>query len=217
MNKVFIDLGGNAGQTVIRFYEEVPDASNWIIYSFEPLMFDLLLAGTKKYRKRYSNVNCIKAAAGKVSGKTRIYPSLKKHSPGSTILLGKTTGSIFYEGGIEVNEIDFVPWFKENTQPDDFVILKMNIEGGEYDLMPGLLEIMPRIAGLYIKLHHYKFENSQRLKMLQIYEDFKLNIQKYTTFAFCDAFEGKDESKGNYRFLWMLQEIEKHSKSICSG
>jgi len=210
VDKVFLDLGGNLGQSVRRFYSEVPDAYTWRIYSFEPIEFDSLVAGTKKY----SNVVCIKAVVGIKEGKTTIYPTGKLQRQGSTTEFGKTTGGVLYDNGLEVDEIDFVKWFKSFVRPGDFVIVKINIEGGEYRLMPYLPKILPQVSGLYIKLHHYKFKDLQKSRMIKIYNQFKEQAKQFNTFIYCDAAEGRDSDKGRYKFGWMLKEIEAGNHSV---
>jgi len=201
MNKIFIDIGGHRGQTIDQFYAEVADASSWKIYSFEPLKFDLLVKNVDKY----SNVICINAAVGRSSGVVKVYPSMKGNGLGSTTLWGKVTGGVAYNKGVDTKEIDFVRWFNNTVQDGDFVVLKMNIEGGEYILMPDLVKILPKLAGLYIMLHHNKFKKELQPEMLETFERFKLEVFKYKTVVFF-CFDGK------YKFDEMLSKIECQQK-----
>lgn len=76
-----------------------------------------------------------------------------------------TCGSIFREAGmernlekrrVEVPSIDFAAWLRENTQPADFVILKLDVEGAEYPILDHLLkdDVIRRIDILFIEFHN---------------------------------------------------------------
>ena len=196
IHKVFIDIGSHIGQSIDRFYQEIDDAADWDMYCFEPIQFRRL----KERLDEHHNIKFIEAAVGITNGKVMIY-SVPKGGQGSTIMKGKSTGDVNYKDGKFVDYIDFIEWFKHNTDVEDFIIIKINIEGGEYVLMPRLFEIMSRVNGLYIKLHHHKFIENQKSKLLKIYEDFKRQIAKYKTFVFCDT------SEDEYKFKWMLNKI----------
>lgn len=193
--KIFIDVGSHIGQSIHAFYKEIKNAADWRMYCFEPIQYDNLINSTKGY----NNVECIRAAAGIRDGKIAMF-QVPAGGQGTTVIRGKLTGDVDYRKEILVNCIDFIKWFKDNIEEGVFVIIKMNIEGGEYTLMPRLLEVMPQIAGLWIKLHHPKFELTQKAKMIQIYKDFKMELLKYNTFVFCDVTES------SYRFKWLVDK-----------
>ncbi len=51
--------------------------------------------------------------------------------------------------------IDVVNWIKEIIDPDDYVVVKMDIEGAEYDVIPKLIRTgaISLIDELYVELH----------------------------------------------------------------
>ncbi len=201
MQKVFIDVGSHIGSSIDGFYTEIEDAAQWKIFAFEPLRFDRLIGRTQ----RYNNVKCIKAVVGVEDKKIMIFPP-RDRGEGGTILKGKTTGIIQYQSGVLVEGINFVRWFKENIGEDDFVIIKMNIEGGEYPLLPELPKIIPQVAGFWIKFHHLKFKLPYRDEMLKLYNDFKIEISKSKSFIFCD------DTEKLYEFKWLVEKArEKQS------
>jgi hypothetical protein len=151
--------------------------------------------------KKYENVFCIKAAVGNFDEKIKIYTPRSKRGQGCTQMLGKTTGKIMYNDYLEVDSINFVDWFNVNMQLDDFIIVKINIEGGEYELMKTLPQIMNRISGLYLKLHHNKFNGTQKSEMVNIYKGFKSNTKKFETVIIFD------DTDKPYRFKEMMVSI----------
>ncbi len=195
MANIFLDIGGHRGQSVHQFYEEIDEASVWKIFSFEPVEFEALVSNTHQFH----NVVCIKGVVGREDGIVDLFP-VPLGGQGATILKGKTTGGVDYQRKEEVRCFDFVRWFKQNIKEGDFVIIKMNIEGGEYVLMPCLYEILPRIAGMHIKLHHNKFAPVEKYKLVKVYETFKKRLSEYKAFVFCDI------SENPYRFKWLIRK-----------
>jgi len=196
MKKIFLDIGGHSGQAIHAFYEQVPDAMDWQIFSFEPIQYAALVSGTRYY----DNVECLDLAVGIENGKIQMFPA-KAAGQGSTIMSGKLTGDLNYENTVPVNCVNFVEWFGRNIKPDSFVIVKMNIEGGEYLLMPELPKILDRVAGIYLKLHHTKFDPPQRIKFESIYKGFLSDIIKHTAVVYCDL------SENNYDFQQLLRRV----------
>jgi len=74
----------------------------------------------------------------------------------STLDRGKTTGAL--RGVATVQAIDFIKWLEDNTTPEDFIFLDMDIECGEYYILPELIKspIAERINFISIEWHHGK-------------------------------------------------------------
>lgn len=187
MRKVLIDIGGHIGQSIEQFYQQVPDASAWKIYSFEPICYNELFKNTQKY----GNVQCIDAAVIATGDKVvSIYvPDRKENNQGCSIVKGKTTAGLNYNAGKSVSGVNLVDWFLKNTEVGDFVVVKMNIEGAEYELMPTLLAIMSRINGLIIKLHSHKFAGDLRREMELAAHMFSQQLSKHSTKVVMDSTE----------------------------
>jgi FkbM family methyltransferase len=75
-----------------------------------------------------------------------------------------TCSSVFRDAGmgklekrrVEVPSIDFAAWLRDNTRPDDFVVLKLDVEGAEYPIIDHLLkgDAAGRIDILFIEFHN---------------------------------------------------------------
>jgi hypothetical protein len=87
-----------------------------------------------------------------------LYKSRDYQGEGSTIVKGKTTGRVDYEWPALVECRDFADWLLEHA--GDNVVVKMNVEGAEYVLLPHLAErgalTIPRYY--YISWHEAKLE-----------------------------------------------------------
>ena len=77
---------------------------------------------------------------------------------GSTILNDKISG-VFVKR--KVTCIDFPKWLKENINKEDYIVLKIDIEGFEYVLLEKLLEenMIDLINVLYIEWHWKKIKS----------------------------------------------------------
>ncbi|XP_066296495.1 uncharacterized protein [Branchiostoma lanceolatum] len=152
--KVLLDCGGNVASTVQLFRETYPDGKNYIIHSFE---LDDRLA---PYFAPYSNhvLHCPTAVSNKDGNMTAYAESA--WSPEK----GKTSGTDMQWGGgtlyalkkeIQDNitggsrkltyrrtvpTVDLSRWIKENTDVDDYVIFKLDVEGAEYDILTKMLK-----------------------------------------------------------------------------
>jgi FkbM family methyltransferase len=153
--KVFLDIGGHLGETVRRFYREVEDARHWEIYTFEPHpeCFEQLKANLS----RMKNVTAFDKMVAPTSGETRklFVGSVNGHE-GSTALQGKTTGGVDYANPIQVQTIGIENFLKQASA--DYVVLKMNIEGGEYELMHDIITkpLMGYFNQIYVQTHKHK-------------------------------------------------------------
>jgi len=159
--KVLIDLGGHLGETVRRFYKEVPDARFYEIFTLEP--HPACFEKMKQVLERMKNVEFIPRAIGQPGNNrfTRLYPGDVNNGDGSTLLRGKTTGGINYAKPITVRIQTLQNFMKEyEIHPSDYVVLKMNIEGGEYEIMREILEkhMMIFFEQIYIQTHKFKLQ-----------------------------------------------------------
>ena len=195
MRKVFIDIGSHIGQSIHQFYKEVSDAKDWSIFAFEPFLYDNLIHSIRQY----SNVKCFKAVVGTSNSKEILY-RVPNGGQGATIIPGKLTGGVNYQDKMKVSCIDLLQWFVVNIQPDDFVIVKINIEGGEYALMIILPNLLSSINGIWIKLHHPKFEAVEKKKMIELLRQFEGRVKNSPAFVYCDI------SEKPYDFKWLVEK-----------
>jgi len=173
--KVFIDIGGHIGESVRRFYREVEDAVEYDIYSFEPEPETFaVLQDTVSHIK---NVTLINAAVG-FNGIVNFYRGGFNQNEGGTANLNKLRGKVDYKNPIKVKSILFSQWLRENVSPSDYIVVKINAEGGEYIIMKDILSGgVDYIDKIFIQLHSDKFPSPQRQEYKKIEEKFKRNIK----------------------------------------
>lgn len=124
MRKIFIDGGAHKGESVRHFYNTFPDVDEYEVYSFEvnPELWEFI-------EKEKTILH--KFAMWDKDGEINLFLG-RYHSEGGTVLLGKTTGKVDYNHPVEVKTIDFSKWLKDNFEIDDYIVLKLDIEGAEY-------------------------------------------------------------------------------------
>ena len=149
---VWIDLGAWKGTSTQFFLDYYPNSE-----SFKCLLIEPDANICRKYLNgsfNQNDVSVLNAAAWKYDGVRDLY--VGKHGRGSSLYPNKTTGKLCKEP-ITVPCIDLqriICIFNVN----DNIVMKMNIEGAEYDLLPYLHNTgcMKYIKKLYVSWHWSK-------------------------------------------------------------
>lgn len=154
MRKIFLDCGANRGQSIIGAKKQF--GSDIEVYSFE--------AVTILYNKlveKWSNdpkVHLFNNAVWDKNDKVKIYISTE-WSDASTLYLDKFDRKIDKDLYNEVNSIDLAEFIKTNFTPEDYIILKLDIEGAEYDVLYHLAktEVISYLNEVWGEWHLDKF------------------------------------------------------------
>jgi FkbM family methyltransferase len=153
--KVFIDCGANAGQSIDNFIKQWNDWSEYDILSFEPN--PALHEKFKKYSK-HENIKFFPVATWIYDGDIDFYLSTQ-HTYGSSVLNTKV-GNLTTPIQIKCVDLDKII---RQYSIDDYIILKIDIEGGEYELLEFLLSknTFEYINVLYIEFHTHKVQKTK--------------------------------------------------------
>ena len=129
IRRIFIDGGAHVGESVRYFYKlyKSVHGDEYEVYSFEPNpdLWELI-------EKEKTILH--KEAMWDKDGETDFWLS-QYHSEGGTMLTKKVTGKVDYNNPIKVKTIDFSKWLQENFSKDDYIVLKLDIEGAEYTVL----------------------------------------------------------------------------------
>ena len=173
MRKIFIDCGAHNGCSV-RLFRNLrnlgqKDLEEFEIFSFEP-------SPSFKEDLEKLEVEVIYKGVSTVDGTATFYQvSEDKH--GAT---DRRTGASTFnhqkaewnlQAGHRANEeltietIDFSHWIKENFAKKDFIILKMDIEGMEYEVLQKMIDdgTINYIDEILIEFHWQKCDISQEI------------------------------------------------------
>lgn len=125
----YIDLGTCYGLFISRFKISSMYKPDFKIYAWECNPF-------LKTREYGDDVIHIRKAAWIYDGEMDFYMSIrgKPYVQSCTAYKNKRTGYIDPVHPVKVSCVDFSKWLKENFKIEDYVIIKCNIEGAEYDI-----------------------------------------------------------------------------------
>jgi len=149
--RVFVDAGGFNGCSVERFRKDYDPQANFEIFSFEPNPI------FEDSYSEFENHTLIKKAVWISDGQMNFY--LDRHdSDGSSLLVEKKTGNLDKKTPITVESVDLDSWIKKNFSTDDFIILKIDIEGAEYEVLSKMLKenSIDYLNSIFIEWHWNK-------------------------------------------------------------
>ena len=154
-NKIFIDCGAHCGESILeakrRFGNDIK------IYSFEA---NTNLANALiEHFKNDSNVKIENKAVWIENSFIEFYLSTS-WSDGSSVYKEKNSGGISENILLKVPCIDLSS-FINNFDKDDYIILKIDIEGAEYELLNHMLSnnCLEYINDLFVEFHLGKITN----------------------------------------------------------
>lgn len=188
MRKILLDCGCHYGKGLRKQIEINHITPAWKIFCWEanPYTYEHFLKIDRfkhlditAYHSAVSNENGtikfnVQSSGGRNGGSS-------KSGTGSSVMTldeWKCKGGEFVEE-IEVPRIDLSEWMFDNLKKDDFVILKMDIEGAEYDVLERIIEndVIKLIDKVYIEWHSHMFSNPEKYKIREqiIMNEFQKN------------------------------------------
>lgn len=172
MRKIYIDAGSYKGKSIADFKLNYPNASEFEIHAFDPLV-------------KCKGVTFHKQAVWIEDCKRRIYINTKKINAGSSLYKGKTTAKLDKKNPVLIDCIDFSNWIRKFDKTD-FIVVAMNIEGSEYPVLGKMIEdrSIEWIDELFLSTHAGKLKKMEKthknlIKALKV-EEVKLHITKKT-------------------------------------
>lgn len=163
---VVLDLGAFDGQWASDIYSRY----NCYIYLFEPVYLY-----AEKIRKRFSK-----------NTKIKVHPFALGSSNQSTLIsVSGTSSSVYLYGNNkqEIQIVDVAEWIKQAglTTID---LVKINIEGGEYELMDRLIEsnLIEQIRDIQIQFH--EISPNSRVQMARIQQHLSRTHERTYSYEF---------------------------------
>ncbi len=160
MRHIFIDAGSHKGQSITNFNKcKIAKLKKWEIFGFEP---HPKLHKIASQVHKDSDCQILSKAVWTKNQNISFYQGADPLSESHTAVKGKKTGNIQYGRPLHVEAIDFSNWIESNFVKDsDFIILKMDIEGGEYDVLEKMIadDTLSYINVLFIEWHAKKLKS----------------------------------------------------------
>ena len=152
MRKVFIDCGFYRGKA-ISIFKKMPECDD----SFEFFAFDPNRFSDERLEEiQESGINFINKAVWIHDGEITFYASGRRFGQANSVFPNPIKPR--REEQRIVGCIDFGKWIKDNFSKDDYIVLKMNIEGAEYDVLDSMLKVgsIEYVNLLVVSFHDHK-------------------------------------------------------------
>jgi len=156
--RAYVDVGAFRGSTIRRFRVSSRYSPDCKIFAFE--------CNPKLANIDYgSDVTTIRKAAWVSDGELKFYLSRRNADKveGSSVYKEKITGNLDPSNPVTVQTLNFSRWLADTFQYGDTVIVKMNIEGAEYDILPVCIAdgTINMISEIHIQWHFMKIGMSR--------------------------------------------------------
>jgi FkbM family methyltransferase len=182
MKKVYLDLGTHYGEGLREFIEMYKIDDSWEIHTFEanPNTYMKFLGDYLKLTpKVIAHNKAVYTNNGKHIFNFETYEPHNENNTGMGSSLFDVVPYVFgqsFTSG-EVDCIDISEFVKNNFSEDDFILIKMDIEGAEYHVLDKMLKdgTVKYINDLYIEWHFIGFHNSAE-ELSVLYDDLKSRI-----------------------------------------
>jgi FkbM family methyltransferase len=158
--KYFIDCGAHCGESILRARQQFGYDITTI--SFEPIPG---FANQLKEIYKDDEMTLIENAAVWIEDSVKHFHISKDITDGSSLLTSlNDLDSDYY---IEIPCFDLSAWIKKTFQPDDYIILKLDIEGAEYAVLNKMIEdkTLDMVNELWGEWHHDKISDRETLQL----------------------------------------------------
>lgn len=179
MNKIFLDCGTHLFQGFTQFIDMYNIDENWDCYAFEsnPITYNMSKNRYKELTKQGFNINHLNLGVSNCNTSIKVNCAMSPENDsftnqGSNILKNppsrdKVYGGVFnYDDNNEsiVNTINFSEFLKSVVKSDEenFILIKMDIEGSEFDVLDSLIEsgYFKLINEIYVEFHERFFDDT---------------------------------------------------------
>ena len=148
IRKFFIDGGAHVGESTRLFRDKYPNSATYKVIMFEPNPRQRHIFESQEFSDAEFHDEAIWVA----DGASQLYDHQSSRDYGTSLhpemfLMKRSYSS--------VKCIDFSKWMLERFTRDDEIILKFDIEGSEYNVLPKMIEdgSIDLIDKLYIEWH----------------------------------------------------------------
>jgi FkbM family methyltransferase len=225
MRKIFIDGGANLGQSTEAFCNQKKGLKDYEIFCFEPSRDEAkLLKPLKnkltKLKQKVKEITLINKAIWTEDGEITFYD---KGTESNSIFLRDQFINNPDVKKITVESVNLSKWIQENFSKDDYIVLKLDIEGAEYEVFEKLCEdgVIKWFNKIYAEVHGIKSERSyeETINMIEQVNSFGKeiiawgNLENYGTQKWVDRPYDRKLIQDAF-VLWYSRTIE---KAIING
>ena len=133
MNKYFIDCGAHCGESILTAKQRF--GNDIITISFEPIPG--LAKQLQEIHKDNPTVN-IQNSAVWINNEIKKFHLSEEYTDGSSLL--DSLNNLRKDHSIKIPCFDLSTWISESFDESDYLILKLDIEGAEYEVLNKMIE-----------------------------------------------------------------------------
>lgn len=171
MNRYFIDCGAHCGESILAAKQRF--GNDIITISFEPIPG--LAKQLKEIHQDNSTIH-IQNSAVWINDEVKKFHLSEEYTDGSSLL--DSLNNLREDHFLNIPCFDLSSWLKESFTEDDYIILKLDIEGAEYQVLNKIIEDgnMGLINEFWGEWHDMKISDPETLKISQkVYKYLKDN------------------------------------------
>jgi FkbM family methyltransferase len=178
MSKYFIDCGAHCGESILTAKQRF--GADTTVISFEPI------PGLAKQLQEIHQDNPtiqIQNSAVWINNEIKTFHLSEEYTDGSSLL--DSLNNLRKEHSIKIPCFDISTWILNTFNKDDYLILKLDIEGAEYEVLNKMIEdgSINLINEFWGEWHDMKISDTQTLelskKVYKYLEDNKINFQEW--------------------------------------
>tara|TARA_R110001592_G_scaffold161118_5_gene393625 strand:- start:1745 stop:2362 length:618 start_codon:yes stop_codon:yes gene_type:complete len=133
MNRYFIDCGAHCGESILAAKQRF--GNDIVTISFEPIPG--LAKQLQEIHKDNPTVN-IQNSAVWINNEVKKFHLSEEYTDGSSLL--DSLNNLREEHSIKIPCFDLSTWISETFDDNDYLILKLDIEGAEYEVLNKMIE-----------------------------------------------------------------------------
>lgn len=167
--KLLYDLGAHWGESIEMFRKKFDNPKEWDVICVEPssLNCEKLMENASYEANYFNEITIFNAFAFHEDKEIEFFEYTDDfHSVGSTYSKTKFDLNSKLKSGYEnlphnilkPDVFNIVESYKENLDKYEEILIKMDIEGAEYDILPSLIEVLDesKTKEFYVELHNVK-------------------------------------------------------------
>lgn len=176
MKKIFIDCGTHYGQGLKQFIQMYNMTPDWEIYTFEanPVTYAHFLSKNdeliKLFRIKHFNL-AVSNSDDIITLNQETPPQEDNSGMGSSVIpldqWNPWGGELRenFKTSCQIKSINFSNFLKTNFNQNDYILIKMDIEGSEYNVIESLINdsTIQYISDMYVEFHASFFTNMNEI------------------------------------------------------
>lgn len=177
MANVFLDLGTHFGQGLSNFINRYNMDESWVVHTFEanPTTYDIFIEQHNSRLWVTAHNKAVCAEDGTVTLHQETPPNEGATGQGSSIInleyWNPWNGTLRknFQSDIDVESISLSNFIKSNFNIEDNIIIKMDIEGAEFETLQDLIETkaIEYVNEIYVEWHPHFFTNKEEMGVLK--------------------------------------------------